>query len=107
MAMTSAEKMTKYRQRLKEAGGKTFAINIAGKRLEWVSELAKLTETGQTEADVLRKVVEGAIDQRIDIYHRAVQIRALGGSLEQIEQFYKDCRLTIPDISNYLPESSQ
>ncbi len=107
MALTTAERSKRYKEKLKKAGGQIFTINVAGERLKWIEELAQLTETKRTESDVIRKILESAIDQRIDIYHRAVQIRALGGSLEQIEQFYKDCRLTIPDISHYLPDASQ
>ncbi len=99
MAMTSAEKMTKYRQRLKEAGGKTFAIDIAGKRLEWIEGL---TEIGKTEVDVVRKTLNDEIDRQTGIYRKVAQIREMGGTQEQIERFYQDCKPTIPDISNYV-----
>ncbi len=113
MALTAAEKTKRYKDKLKKTGGKTFSINISGEILEWITEFSQLAHHSRedsnivTERDIVHWILREALNHRIETYRGGVKIRTLGGSLEQIEQFYKDCRPTIPEIDRYLPDASQ
>ncbi len=103
MALTSAEKVKAYRQRLRENGGKTFAIDITGEKLKFV---AALSGDGKTEGEILRVILTGALDRWIEVNHKAIQLLALGASSEQVDKFLADNRIQpVTDIANYFPST--
>lgn len=104
-ALTSAEKMRIYRQRLRDGGGKTFAIDISGERMRWITALAETAET--TEGEMLRRIVTKAIDWRIELYHKACQLQEAGASQNAVIQFYEDNAFKLTDIDKYLEKDFQ
>jgi len=98
MALTPAQKQRAYRERLKEKGGKSFAINLQGKLADWVK--AGSDATGKTQSEVLGDIVQAAFARYMAVSELAAVIPKAGGTDEQMSRFLKDN--TNPEISNPL-----
>jgi hypothetical protein len=57
MALTPAEKMTAYRARMKEKGGKIFSITMPHEEVNAVNIIGKCSYPGLNTTDVMRKMV--------------------------------------------------
>jgi hypothetical protein len=105
MALTSTEKAKAHRQRLKASGGKQFTVRVSGELMKWINALVEASEGQSTDSQILMSITEEAIINRVNLYTRATEISAAGGSVKDVKRFYNDHHFKIKDINNYIPSS--
>jgi len=87
-AMTNAERLRRSRRLLAEQGGHAFAIRVQG--AHWTEVQWFAAATGQTPTEVVRQIVQDALDRFVLVPREAQAMLKRGASLEDAAQYIDD-----------------
>lgn len=86
--MTPAERQRRYREKLRETGGKDFLLTLGGLHLQHIEAFA--SAHGLTHSAALRMLIEPALDRYVGVMARTQRMSENGASAEACEQFVRD-----------------
>ncbi|PKV46764.1 hypothetical protein CLU92_4194 [Janthinobacterium sp. 61] len=86
--LTPAERQRRYREKMREKGGKDFLLTLAGLHLQGVEAFASAHDL--TASTALRLLVEPALDRYVGIMNRIHRMAENGATDEACAQFMSD-----------------
>lgn len=86
--LTPAERQRRYREKLRETGGKDFLLTLTGLHLQHVETFA--SAHGLTASAALRMLVEPALDRYVGVMNRVQRMSENGATAEACAQFVRD-----------------
>lgn len=83
--MTAAERQRKRRDAIRDAGGRTFLMDISSKDIKWLEFEAQ--QTGRSITEILKEVLGLSLHRYGQFFERSMELARLGASAETLELF--------------------
>lgn len=83
--MTAAERQRKRRDAIRDAGGRTFLMDISSKDIKWLEFEAQ--QTGRSITEILKEVLGLSLHRYGQFFERSMELARLGVSAEMLELF--------------------
>lgn len=90
MALTAAEKMKVYRQRLKEKGGRVAMITLSPDDLKMLALVAKVNFPDLEPDDLLRGIFVAAVKRTANQLIQAKHLKEMYGASDEIVNQYNE-----------------